>query len=76
MAEAEQAGGLVGGFDEGDGVGEVGRLGVLTVGVVLTERGVGSDAVAQKGACGVDYVGYGGGHSFTSVGPDSRYCNS
>ena len=48
VAQRQQAAGLVGGFDERDGVGQDRRLGVLAVRVVVAQRGVGGDAVAEE----------------------------
>ena len=59
VAQAEQARGLLGGLDEGDGVGQHRRLGVLAVAVVLAQGGIGGQALAQEGAGGGDH-GFGG----------------
>ncbi len=48
VAERQQAAGFVGGFDEGDGVGQHRRLGVLAVRVVVAQRRVGGDAIAEE----------------------------
>ena len=55
VAEREQPRGLVGCLDERDRVGQDRRLGVLTMRVVLAQRGVGGDAVAQEVAGGRDH---------------------
>ncbi len=54
MAQREQARGLLRGLDEGDGVGQDRRLGVLAVRVVFAQRGVGGDPLAQEIPGGVD----------------------
>ena len=59
LHSASRRRGLLGGFDEGDGVGQHRRLGVLAVRVVFAQRGVGGDALAQEVAGGGDH-GVGG----------------
>ncbi len=54
VAQRQQAGGFVRGFDERDRVGQDRRLGVLAVRVVVPQRRVGGDAVAQEVAGGGD----------------------
>ena len=49
VAQADEAGGFLGGFDEGHGVRQVWRLGVLAVRVVVAQGGVGGDAIAEEG---------------------------
>ena len=72
VAKCEQASGFVGGLDEGDGVGQHRRLGVLAVRMVLAQGGVGGDAVAQEVAGGGDH-GIGGlGHRWTLRGLCAR----
>ena len=48
VAEGEQATGFLAGLDEGHGVGHGGRLGVLTMAVLLAQGGIGGDALAQE----------------------------
>ena len=55
VAQRQQMRGLVRGLDECDRVGQHRRLGVLAVRVVLAQRGVGGDALAQKLAGGGDH---------------------
>ena len=70
VAQRQQPRGLVRGLDEGDRVGQHRRLGVLAVRVVLAQRGVGGDALAQEVAGGGDHGIDGFGHRGTSgVGP-------
>ena len=54
VAEGEDARDLGGRFDERDRVGQVRRLGVLAVRVVLAQGGVGGQALAQQVAGGGD----------------------
>ena len=59
VAEGEQAGNFLGGFDERHGVGHRRGLRVLAVRVVIAQRRVGGDALAQEGAGGFDDGGDG-----------------
>ena len=62
VAEREQPRRLVAALDEGDGVGHGVRLVVLAVAVLLAERGVDGDALAEEvaglGDDGVDGSGH------------------
>ena len=62
VAQRQQPRRLVRGLDERDGVGQHRRLGVLAVRVVLAQRGVGGDALAQEVAGGGDHGVDGFGH--------------
>ena len=66
VAQREQARRFVGRLDECHGIGQHRRLGVLAMRVVLAQRGVGGDAVAQEFAGGCDHGVDGFWHRWSS----------